>query len=692
MTKVVRRICVLFTGPATLVALLGLVGGGIPLFSISGCGSGDNGGLSPVQKQISEVNTSFERYQKAMAEVAEIAAKMEAKVTDDGTYDLYGSPGRQMDQIELDMHAILLDQWATAYRSAFLASYDMVQAARAMELEQQTSALWFDLPGSELEQQRQNELFTLTGMALLAAGVSLSTWLACKKTEESKTKACQDIKNIILATQNQLCLDAYAGELKMSKTSGVTKEEILAHIENHPGRASFCTKAAFSMQVLVDSGELAGTNCQAPSAADMTETRYTVTQDVVETGANYSVSMLTTVTSTPTSLIVQSAKVSEGAKTATELGIALTETAMQEYGSTLPEEVTVTGVSDETSTVSIPPSTSTNTPSEAVSVVADDQAFADVLNEAFDDLAVDVANSADIPLTTTGVDGSQSLDVPNSIFVGNYPIAGLQSTVTLPIPNIGFSTVVVLSPETVPEVNANVDTSQNNAIDFSGIDISQWGEEPKDSNSKPPAGGDGLTVLAPPGPHIAGMDVLMTVDCPEDTAMPATMDSNTLSGVSLAWGSVNACPVTVIFNADAAGSYTINLTLTDSGGKSYQGTVTLTVVDAYIGECMEEEHSACYNAIDEDYSCWDSCPPEDVGRRAHEACKWYCSAAKAYALSQCGYQHGCVSKYTEKDACTAKCNFAYSACLEAVESDDLDYLGNCPADQGGCLGPCMSML
>ena len=164
-----------------------------------------------------------------------------------------------------------------------------------------------------------------------------------------------------------------------------------------------------------------------------------------------------------------------------------------------------------------------------------------------------------------------------------------------------------------------------------------------------------------------------------------------MSGVSISWANFNACPALVFFNADEAGSYAVNFTLTDANNKSYVGSISLTVV-AGATECQEEAVVACDNKIFNDSSCFETCPPEADGYRAQQACQWYCSAANAYAGAQCGYQFGCVSKYTEYKVCTSKCNFQYAACLNAIESDDPDFPGNCPADQGGCLGPCMALL
>lgn len=679
----------LFDRSVVFIVLVGLMVGGLPALSLLGCGGDDGGGLSPVQQKISAFNAACERYQKAMAMVGQSGDEMVNIVTANGTYVLEEGLVAELSDEQLVAHATALEAWSRHYRTAFLASYDMVTAARELETEQQTTGLWFDLPGGELEQSLRGELFTITGMLLMAAGVSVSTWLACKGTENAKTKACQDIKNIILATQNQVCLDRYASELEVPGGSGVTKEAILDHIENHPGRASYCTTAAVLMQGIV-TGELAGTNCQAPAAEAVKATVYEVTQDVVETGATYAVSALTTVTSTPTSLIVQGAKVSEGAKTATELGITVMETAMQEYGSTLPDEVTVTGVSDATTTTTIPVSTSTNSTSEAVSVVASDDAFADALNAAMDDVVVATAAAADIPLTTTGYDGSKSIEVPNKVFVGTYPVAGLQASVTVPIPNIGFGTVMVFSPDTVPEVKSGVDTSQNNQWDLSSIGIPQWGEEKK-QDDPPQTSGGGLTIELPTPVAYAGTDVFLKVGCPDGVAFPATLDTNTLSGVAISWSTFAACPFGVYFNADAPGDYSVNLTLTDAKDKKFQGTVTVKVV-AEATECKQDQAAACGDAIFNDSSCFAACPPEDAGYREHEACKWGCSAANAYETAQCAYEFGCVNQYTTYGLCTSKCNFAYSACLDGIESDDPDFIGSCPSEQGACLAPCMKLL
>ena len=554
--------------------LLALIVGLVSL-PLTGCG-GSTEELTTIQKQISDFNSAGLTYQEAMVKVGQTVDEL-LQVA-----DIYADPGTlsglpiPMTQLQMEQHATLMEQWNMDYRNAFVAAYEMVMAAHTLETEQLTGGLWFALPGENLETTLQPELFTLTGMALMAGGVALSTWLACKGRGVALTKACRDIKNIILVTSNQACLEAYAGELKMSQVAGVAKDAILAHMENHPNRASLCTIASYNMQTLVESPELQGTNCQAPSPSDMTNTRFEVTQDVVEVGAKYSVAMTGTVTSSVTSLLRQAAPVSEGAKVATELGITLTETAMSEYGSTLPKDLTVIGVAESAISLPLATSSGTNSAENGISVIMDEQSGADMVREAFDDVAMEVADAAGIPVV------SNTVDVPNNIFIGNYGIDGLDESVIVPIPNIGFGTIMVLSPNTVPEVTEHVDTAQDGTIDFSGIGISQWGEEPTKPDD-PINPGTNLTVTGPTTSVTAGTDVTLMVDCPADAVFPAVLESNSLSGVSLAWSSFTACPVAVLFNANTNGSYNVLFTLTDANGSKWNGGITVTVGDVSTG-------------------------------------------------------------------------------------------------------------
>jgi hypothetical protein len=563
-----RLVLPLYFLPALVVGLLSL--------PLAGCG-GATEELTTTQKHISDFNSAVFTYQDAMEKIGQTVDDL-LQIA-----DIHADPGTlsglpiPMTQLQLEQHATLLEQWNMDYRNAFVAAYRMVMAAHTQESEQLTSGLWFAIPGENLETALYPELFTLTGMALMAGGVALSTWLACKKSGVGLTKACRDIKNIILVTSNQACLEAYAGELKMSPVAGVAKDAILAHMENHPNRASLCTKAAFNMLTLVDSADLQGTNCQVPSPSDMTNTRFEVTQDVVEVGANYSVAMTGTVTSNLTSLIIQAGPVSEGAKVATELGITLTETAMSKYSSTLPKDVTVMGVAESATSLPLPTSSGTNSAENGISVILDEQSGADMVREAFDDLAAEVADAAGIPVV------SNTIDVPNNIFIGSYGIDGLEESVVVPIPNIGFGTVMVLSQKTVPEITEHVDTAQDGTIDFSGIGISQWGEEPKNQDNTTPDFGTDLTVTGPVGSVSPGTDVNLTVACPVEVPFPATLETNSLSGVSLAWSSFTACPISVLFNADAVGTYNIQFTLTDANQKKWIGGISVKVAEGQDG-------------------------------------------------------------------------------------------------------------
>jgi hypothetical protein len=546
---------------------------GISILPLTGCGGGGGSNLSAPQQQIQDFNTAAVTFQKAMRKIAATAEEMQQFLPDENRM---GMP--TMSQEQLEQQAILLERWDMEYRSAFVAAYEMVMNAQAMESEQMVNGLWFDLPGENLEQTLQAELFTLTGIALLTVGVAISTWTINKFIRKGLTKACREIKNIILVTNNQACLEAYAGVLKMSQVVGVEKQAILDHMENHPNRASLCTAASFAIIPVVESEDMIGANCQTPSAADLTSTRYEVMQDVTEAGAGYSVSNMTAVTSTVTSVIVQGSSLSEGAKTAAELGISLTDTAMAEYGPSLPPDVTVVGVSESTTSEELPPSSGTSTPAQGISAIMDSQSGADAVREAFADAVGELANVANIPIV------SNSIDVPNNIFVGEYGVNGLTEDVVVPIPNIGFATVMVLSPQTVPEVTEQVDTTQNSTIDFNGIGVSQWGEEPKKQDNIPPDNfGTDLTVTGLPGSVAPGTDVTLTVDCPAEVAFPATLDSNTFSGVSLVWSSFSSCPFSVVFNADSVGTYNVQLTLTDSNGKKWLGGISISVAEGQGG-------------------------------------------------------------------------------------------------------------
>jgi hypothetical protein len=309
----------------------------------------------------------------------------------------------------------------------------------------------------------------------------------------------------------------------------------------------------------------------------------------------------------------------------------------------------------------------------------DEQSGADMVREAFDDVAVEVADAAGIPVE------SNSIDVPNSIFIGSYGIDGLDDSVVVPIPNIGFGTVMVLSPNTVPEITEHVDTAQDSTIDFNGIGVSQWGEEPKMQDNVTP--GNGLIISGGLGNAIAGVDVNLMVDCPDDVAFPATLETNSFSGVSLAWSTFDSCPVVVIFNADAAGSYAVQFTLTDSNGKKWNGSITLTVVAAFDGECQEDSMLACYDSVP---PCSMDEPPAGSGDRAERIYTWFCGGEAGQHRGNCSYQYGCVNDFTVRILCQADCNFAGAACLEAIEeTQDPDYLADCYDKYVGCIAPCM---
>lgn len=269
-----------------------------------------------------------------------------------------------------------------------------------------------------------------------------------------------------------------------------------------------------------------------------------------------------------------------------DLLLSLTKSVAEDRGATLPtdEPVSVAVVSKETTpvVVSAPLSGPTTVvgsdqATQAKKTLESDQASPAQIETAGDTILQTVANtpgSGVVP--SSNADGTMTVHVPASIFLGEWQVEGLKSELALKIPNLGFSTTMVLTPKRVPEIEFEMDTSAGATLGFPAKAIADFGEQ-----AKSVASSSGLSVSVGSETTGAGQDIELVVHCPASVTFPATLDAPVSSGVSLAWSSpINACPITVLFHADNPGSYPLNFTLTDASGVALTGSTTVVVGEA----------------------------------------------------------------------------------------------------------------
>lgn len=546
--------------------------------------------LTKEQSAIQSFNDHYYGFFDAAEKMAQRAGEVERIATSNGAFDLSDLGYTAVPDDLLITQAKAMDDLEFASRRTLVEAFELLEAAHGYDrLKQELKA-----SGGSDPQQIFERDFGFTALLILGAGVVLGTTVSVKQAKAAQAKYCEDVRNILATTLNQSCLDRFAEELGVPSSLEVTSQNLVTYLENLPAKANVCATMKLNMKLIQDEMQAADppASCAATTAQQDSASMVQMAKDTMELAKDMGMNGYNTVLGTGISRGVQIVTKSEDVGNFVDLVISATKTAATKLGGTMPadETVSVAVVPKETIPVTVPPATVSGDEEiigmsivdQAKALLKKKSASAEETDQAVSTLVRTTINTPGTAIAgATDSYGAITVDAPQSVFLGEYEVDGLQSELAVKIPNLGFSTTMVITPKRVPDFELNVDTAAGATIGFPPDKVADLGEE-KPAKTVPDSGLNIVVNTADPTP---GQDVELLVYCPASVVFPATLEGPAAaSGTSVAWASpINKCPVTVIFSADAQGSYPLNFTLTDANGAVHTGSVNVTIGEAASG-------------------------------------------------------------------------------------------------------------
>jgi uncharacterized protein DUF1566 len=546
----------------------------------------DASNLSKEQDAIKKFNSAFGDYLVSAEKVGQATTEVKRIATSDGANTLDDLVNTEISDSMLGEHGDALANLDMETRATLVRAFRLLEAALEYEVakSQQNSS------GPGEGQYLVERDFGITALIILGASIALGTSVAVKKTKEMGQQYCGKVRSILSTSLNQQCLDGFALMLDFPSGQTATGDALATYLDSRPDMLRKCTELKTSMRSFKN--DMEGQNppvmCNAPSASDISSSLIQSTTETGIIGLEMADSAYGGMTSTVLSKGVGLLAGSDTLGDIADLTLQTTKALADETGGNLPtnENVSVAVVADSTQSIAVggPVAASvedvigSSDVAKAIEALESTESTTEEVIAATDTLTRTTANTPGTQVVSqSDGTGGMVVDAPAGIYVGEYGIEGLHDQVELPVPNLGFSTIIVLTPSRVPQIELGADLSDGETMNYPDELIEDFGEEKPGDSLIPETG---LNVVNETGGAAAGEDVTLSVYCPESVDFPATLDGTAPSATSLAWSSpITSCPVTVFFNADNSGSYPLSFTLTDALGVTHSGSVTVTISD-----------------------------------------------------------------------------------------------------------------